>query len=468
MSDMRRTETSGGGGGILALALAALAAAALTASAYWPGLMSWDPVRQYGEAISGDIDDWHPPAMQWLWRQLLHVRPGPAPMLLLQLTLYWGGLVLLAGTMWRRGRRAVAWALLACGLQPIALALTGAILKDCLVAGLLLVATALAAVRGDKGGAAPRLLAGALLFFAATLRFNSFTACVPLLVALLPRACWLTWPRLLASTIIATVALMAAMPVANHMIGAKRSGVELSLIIFDLGGITEHSGVNVFPPQLATHDPVRVNHACYRPNKWDSYSDWVDPECPLGFSAWTAAVGPAGISPYRLWARAIAAHPIAYGEHRLTHFAINTRLLPLPDAVERPVPLAGAPNDWGFHLTPNPLSRAIDLLAVASAHMPLGWPIVSIALALGAVIAGWRLPSARLIVPLALSSLFYGCGYLIFSVAAELRYHLWTIVAALLATVLIVAERHGVPRRRLAWAYLPTLLVTLGAIATRL
>lgn len=454
--------------GLVALALAACAAAALTACAYWPGLMSWDPVRQYGEAVSGDIDDWHPPVMQWLWARMLAIRAGPAPMLLLQLGLYWGGLWLLAGTRWRRGRPVLAWLLLACGLLPLGLALTGAILKDCLMTGALLLAAALIAVRDERGGAAPAWLAGALLFFAATLRFNGFTACLPLLVACLPRSWRSTWPRLLVTGVIATAALMAAMPLANRLIGARPSGVELSLVIFDLGGITEHAGVDVFPAQLEVSDPVRVNHGCYRPNKWDSYSDWVDPECPLGFSAWNDDVAPAGVRPYPFLARAILAHPIAYLQHRLAHFAINTRLVPLADAAERPVPVTSAPNRWGFHLTPNPVLRAIDALAVATAHTPLGWPIVWIGLAVGALLCAPGLPSARTIVPLALSSFLYGCGYLVFSVASELRYHLWTELAALIATVLVAAERGLVPRRRLAWAYAPAALATLAAVATRL
>jgi hypothetical protein len=459
--------------GIPALVLAALAAATLTASAYWPGLMTWDPVRQYGEALSGDIDDWHPPAMQWLWARLLVFHPGPMPMLVMQLALYWGGLTLIAAAAWRAARPRLAWALLACGLLPLGLALTGAILKDCLMAGALLVATGLLApalLRGSDKQGHPilRVLAAALLFFAATLRFNGFTACLPLLVVLLPATWRNSYARLLLTTVGATAALMAAMPLANRLIGAKPSGVELSLILFDLGGITEHSGNNVFPPQLDVADPVQVNHRCYRPNKWDSYSDWVDPECPLGFSAWNDEVAPAGVKPYPWWLRAVAAHPVAWAQHRFAHFAINTRLMPLPDAVERPVPIAPAPNPWGFGTTPGPLLAAIDALAVGSAHTPLGWPIVWMAVGLGALLCARGLPAERLVVPLALSSLFYGGGYLVFSVAAELRYHLWTELAALLATVLVVADYRAVSHSRLALAYAPTLMVVLAALAFRL
>ncbi len=465
---MHRINQLGGVRGSIALWLAAVAAASLTGYAYWPGLMSWDPVRQYGQALSGQIDDWHPPAMDWVWARLIPLHSGPAPMMLLQLALYWGGLGGLATVMLRRGRPAVAWCLLACGLLPLGLALGGNILKDSLMAGALLAATALLAVRAERGGWWAAALAMILLFFAATLRFNAFTACLPLLVALLPRGAWANGPRLLVTSAVAAAALLAAMPIANRLIGAKRSGVELSLVIFDLGGITEHGGVSVFPPQLGVSDPVRVNHDCYRPAKWDSYSDWVDPECPLGYSAWNARMASAGVKPTLVWARAVLSHPLAYAAHRWTHFAINTRLVPVADTAERPVPIASAPNQWGFRITPNPAWRLLDWLAVASAHTPLGWPIVWIAVALGAVIAGWGRREARLAVPLALSSLFYGCGYLIFSVAAELRYHLWTGLAALLATVLVLGERPVLPARRLVLACLPAAIVTLAALVLRL
>ena len=453
---------------ILAMILVALIGAALTASAYWPGLMTWDSMREYREGLSGEIDDWHPPVVEWLWGRTATIAKGPAPMLVLQLSLYWAGLVLLASQVRRTTGRRTGWVVLACGFLPLALALMGAILKDSLMAGALLVATGLLARR--RGGAGPwaSVVGILLLLFAATLRFNAFCACLPLLVALLPHAWWRTWPRMALTIVVATAALMAAMPIANRLIGATPSGVELSLVIFDLGGITEHSGVDVFPRQLAVADPVRVNRACYRPDKWDSYSDWVDPVCPLGYTAWNDRVAPAGVRPYPFWLHAVFAHPLAYAEHRLTHFAINTRLVPLADAVERPVQVEGPPNPWGYRVTPNPVLHAIDTLTVAAAHTPLGWPILWIALAFAALVVGWGRAGAGLIVPVALSSVLYGCGYLVFSVAVELRYHLWTELAALLATVLVAGEWRSASRWRLLIAYAPAAVVLIAGTAFRL
>ena len=276
-------------------------------------------------------------------------------------------------------------------------------------------------------------------------------------------------PQLAACAAVTLVVLLAAMPLANRAIGAEASGVELSQVIFDLGGITAQSGVNAFPDELEVRDPVAANRRCYRPDKWDSYSDWVTPECPVGFSAWQEQVDPADVRPYPFWLRAVLAHPLAYAAHRLHHFAINSRLLPLPDAIERPVPREGPPNVWNYRTTPNFAHRLLDTLALATAHTPLGWPIVAIALALGTGLAGAGLPSARVSLPLALSGALYGGGYLVFSVASELRYHLWTQLAAMLAAAIVASDllAGARPARWRLWAgaALPTAAGVVGVLA---
>ncbi len=493
----------------LPVLLAALIPAFLTGLAYWPGLMGWDPVHQYGQALSGQITDWHPPIMQWLWEQFIPVWSGPAPMLLIQLVTWWGGLALLAVRALSEARRGLGWGLLACGLLPLGLALSGAVFKDSMMAGALVSAAGLIAWRDRRRLTVP--LAVVLLVFASALRFNGFVAAMPLLLMLLPEAFRRTWPRLVLSAMLASAALVAVVPAINAVIGAKPSGVQLSLLIYDIGGITEFSGVNAFPSQLRRDlddnpivDPVGVNHRCYDPEKWDSYSDWVDPECPLGFTDWNAELVPAGIDAKRVWLAAVLHHPFAYAEHRLTHFAWNTRIFPMPDAVERPVPVETVENDWGFHITAGPVWRAIDGLAMASAHTPLGWPIVMIALAFGAVVVassanrplpfgaairGGNSPDrtllesespppssssskeqglTRLALPLALSAFLYGFSYLPLSVASELRYHLWTSLSALLATVLALANARGIGRRRLVLAYAPALVAVVVCLAFRM
>ena len=427
------------------IASALIAASLVFSLSYWPGLMTWDSIRQYDQAVNGGMDDWHPPLMEWIWGLFSRLWPGPATMLLFQLALSALGYGLLAGWALNRERPRLAVALAVCSLLPIAMALMGVIIKDSLMAAALLAATGLVAWRGESREWPLRLVAIALIALAAGLRFNAVPACAPLLVALFGEGARRTPLRLAASAVAVIVALALVMPVANRLIGAEKSGVELSLMIFDLGGVTEHSGVDVFPP-MGVVDPVKVNDDCYIAQKWDTYAPWAADLCPLGFDPFRAWFARHGGSPAAWWIGAVLRHPIAYAHHRLAHWNINSRLL-VRTEITRPVEDRSIDNTWGYQVTPNPVLKAADRLARYSALTPLGWPAVWMALALGVVLVCPRLPSRALTLPLALSALLYGLTYSVLSVASELRYYLWTMIATALATVLAAADLAQAPAR---------------------
>lgn len=453
---------------VLLLAMAFVCAA--QAYAYAPGLMTWDSIRQYGQALSGDFDDWHPPAMEWLWRRLLPVAHGPAPMLAIQLGLYWTAFAGLVVWAVRAGRRRLAVAFAVASALPLPVVLMAEIIKDSLMAGLLLAASAILVALPTRGRPVARVIALLLIVCAATLRFNALPACLPLAIALLPASWRATRIRFGAALLICAAVIAAALPLANRAVGAKPSGVGLSLVIFDLGGITRYSGTDVFPALDDVDDPVAVNRRCYKSERWDPYSWWVAAPCPIGFDNVGDAFTDTGESPYRHWLGAVLAHPIAYAEHRFAHFNINIRFL-VHDEVERPVMAQIPPNDWGFRLAPNPLLTWLDRGARWSAHAPLGWPVWWMALALGLLVVAPGLPSRRLVIPLTLSGLLYGLGYLPASVACELRYHLWTMLAVLIAALIAGGDMAGgtwPSRNRLLVAIAPVAIVTILCVAWRL
>lgn len=428
--------------------------------AYWPGLVTWDSLRQYDQALSGDFDDWHPPAMEWLWRQLLPLAHGPAPMLLAQLGLYALGFALLIVATARAGagRRALAIGCIA--LLPLSVALMATIIKDSLMAGALIAAVGLCALADQRasGKGEMRIAAFALLLFASTLRFNAVFATLPLALWTLPEA-WRARPARMATGGAVMLALLAAaMPLANRLTAAKPSHVELSLIIFDLGGIGYHSGEDQFPP-AGVKDAVAVNRHCYDPVKWDSYAWWVDEPCPIGFEQVRDAFARARIEPHLFWLGALLRHPFAYAAHRLAHWNVETRFL-ASDSVDRPVQVAAPPNEWGFAVAPNPVVRAVDWLACRSGETPLGWPCVWIAAMIGLLWAGETSFPTRV---LAWSALLYALGYAPLGVAAELRYYLWTMIAGAVALVLGVGARTR-------WARLvaPPVVVAVIALGFRL
>src|SRR6476646_5296088 len=251
----------------------------LVGTAYWPGIMIDDARWQYQQSVDNSYEDWHPPLMAWIWRRLMFIPPGPAPMFVFQLVLLCGGLVLVAYWLFKRGRPQIALLVALTAWLPAPLALSGTITKDCLMAGALMMATGLALIRDfARSRAARRITSMAsigFIAFAAALRLNAVVAGLPLLLAVLPNALTRTKMRTIAFGALSALILFAIGPVLNLALQAEKTDVDLSLIIFDLGGITERSGVNAFPLELKVSDPVDANHHCYDPSQWDTYTAWA-------------------------------------------------------------------------------------------------------------------------------------------------------------------------------------------------
>lgn len=54
---------------------------------FYPGAMTWDSMEQLRQARLGEYGDWQPPAMAFIWRQLLMISDGPGGMLLFHMTM---------------------------------------------------------------------------------------------------------------------------------------------------------------------------------------------------------------------------------------------------------------------------------------------------------------------------------------------------------------------------------------------
>jgi hypothetical protein len=438
--------------------------------AYWPGLVTYDSVRQYDQALSGEFDDWHPPMMEWLWRGFLQIWPSPAPMLLLQLGLYGLGIWGLILWAYRSERPGLAVAVGASALLPLPAALMGEVLKDCLMAASLTAAGSLVLLGLMKRQKALRMAAAALVLFAATLRFNAFLAGVPLLLAAAGPRFTRPWIRLAMTATLACALTLSAMPLANRLLGASRSDVDLSLVIFDLAGITARTGQDAFPP-LGKPNAAKIVARCYSPTKWDSFSWWVEPLCPVNFDRVRTIFHQRNIGPYGYLVRQILTHPLSYAEHRMAHWNISTRFL-VSDTVDRPVQRMSAPNDWGFTDSNSAFLDSVDRIAMTIGAGPLGWPCCYLALSCGLLLASRRLPSALAIRMFAGSGLLYGLGYAVFGVAAELRYYLWTMIATILALAIATSDLVSLPRsqrRTLGLvAIAPLAVVALPAILFRM
>src|SRR5436305_8256036 len=229
-----------------AFLLAAALLCALMLAIWWPGVAMYDSVDQYGQALSGAYDDWHPPVMARLWSLFTPLWPGQAPMFVLQALLYWLGLGLIAASLARQGARRAAAAVLVLGALPLFTGWQAAVLKDAQMTGAMLAATGIAAWWRRAEGRLP-IAAGAgialLLVYATLVRANAIFAAAPLACGLFG---WfgVRAPAGRAAILLGFVAAaLGAAPLINHhLLRADETGIARSLPVFDLAGIAHRAG----------------------------------------------------------------------------------------------------------------------------------------------------------------------------------------------------------------------------------
>ncbi len=451
-------------GWLLPLAIVPLLACQVYAFRW--GVIMPDTVFQWGQALSGRYDDWHPPATTWLWRQLMPLGPGPAPILLFQVTLYWAGVWLITDALRRRGSTLGMAAALACAILPIPFGQMGAILKDPLLAACCLAALGLdlATERGGRGRRWALVTACLLLAFASATRFNAVFATAPLLAAWAPRR-WLERPSRIGLVLAGSVALLAG---ANWLIDSAllrphRSQPIYSLVNFDLAGIVAHGGSGAYP-DIDRRDEAAGVARCYDPGQFDPT---YQPACDDLQEALRQHAARTGQGPLAIWLGAIARAPLAFVRHRLAHFNRNQRFLVGAVPADAVYIMAIPPNPYGLSFRQNEVTTVVYRAAQAMAVSPLGRPATWLTVAIGLLVVAPRLPSGRLVAAAAGSSLAYGAAYAVVSVAPDLRYNLWTMLAAMIGLVLAAAawRRGGVTRGRLLLAAAPAAIAVAGEVA---
>lgn len=433
--------------------LVALLLAAAIVATFWPGIGCYDSTGQFTQAISGNFDDWHPPIMARLWSVFVKAGAwGMAPMLLVQVGLTWLGLGLLAIGLRRAGAPKAGWAALAIGLLPPLIDWSVVVDKDAQLIGAMLAATGIVASFRLAWRRMPwwaLVPVAVLLVYAVLVRSNSVFAVAPLVLAWAGwfgiRRWWLRVAALLAVTL---AVIGASGPINHRLLGAARSGVQYTLPIFDLAGITTRAPLDTMPGlSRADWAQAQAKH-CYTPFFWDNFADQT--RCgEMGNALASDANGPPPL--YREWIGAIVAHPLAYAEHRLAHLNSTLRIAVRYDERSSAAPAITPENLYGVGAKETRAGDALRAMTTAVERTPVGSPAVWLVLAalIGWVLLGTpRQPARELGLSLVLSALLMTASFAVVSIASDIRYHLWLIAGAALAAVLLAACR-GVPRRRL-------------------
>ena len=430
----------------------------------------YDSVGQYEQALEGVYSDWHPPIMARLWALTLRVWPGTQPLFLAQMLLWWGGLGLLGHALARRGRNAAAALVVLTGAVPLFLGWGTVVLKDAQMTACLVAAIGLVAHWRLAGARLPwwAIAATALLLLYATLvRGNALFATVPLALML---AGWggLRAPLARAALLVALLgAVLVAEPVINQrVLGAEASQVERSPPLYDLAGIAHFAPLPTIPGLPPAQWREAERRGCYTPFYWNPYGEPA--QCDFVGDAVAFGDG-AGRGPMRAWVIAVATHPLAYAEHRLGHLNANLRWLVgrgEPDAIP---PVGSEPNTDGLGAPPTGAGRALIVAAMWLSVTPVGWPVAWLVLALALLWAAPRAEGAQAALgrALALSAAVMSASFAVVSLASDLRYHLWSMIATSLALILLVDAR-ALDARRWRAGLAVLAMVMVAGIAARL
>lgn len=160
---------------------------------FYPGRLSPDSIDQLCQARSEcHLATWHPISMALLWRASLHVlHNNYSGLLLLQLSLLWGGLLFLALIIYKdTGNKKYPFLVAGIGFLPFVISISGIVWKDIQLASSLLMAFVLLMYLYyfkinyyAKYGIG--LIASLLIWYGLGVRVNSIASIVPLLILLI-------------------------------------------------------------------------------------------------------------------------------------------------------------------------------------------------------------------------------------------------------------------------------------------
>jgi hypothetical protein len=429
---------------------------------FYPGAMSIDSYSQLSQARGGDLGDWHPPFMAWMWSGLDSILPGPILMLIAQLGVFLLALrsiaVVAVGSS-DAGRS--LFVLLSMWVMPVS-GIVGVVWKDVWTSCLLLVGAACCLLIGGVEHGRRNLrtyFLGTLAFFGALLfRQNAVFAIVPLLAygvwAL--RGSHRSMRSALGAVAIGalcTLGLSAMSAGVNRALTVHREYPLQSILIFDIAGISVSANRPDFldaasasiPDVVRGRSTVEITdlRAAYFPSTWTPLV-FVDGS-PLAVTRSGSQVDALAA----IWRQAVLEEPEAYVAHRAGVFreVIGAHKEPLFAPIYFGIPEDSPdyasvrrifPAEWA---AVSPVQQALRNGFEESAkfviYRPWFWLLLNVLLIAAAV--GLSSRRGRL-VALGLSGMLYELPLFFIAPSADYRYSHWLVLSTWVLLAALVSE----------------------------
>jgi hypothetical protein len=408
---------------------------------YYPGFIAPDTLDQYGQSLSHDFGDWHPPLMAKFWSLFNYIHEGSWSMLLFQLSLFWTAAyyLLVLSRRWWWILSIIIFLFLGSTQNYVAYLVKDAQMGLCwLLASAIMLRVIVEDRQMDK---LEIIITAFTLLYGAVVRINSFPGFLPLAyiwsVVYLRHASVLIHLRNVG---VYVVVILFVNMLLN--IGVTKNFNQNKLYLHDMTGMMAHGHTDVFPQWMYDNPKFDTTYIRqkYHPATFDEL--WWNGDGKTFYKDTTVATSN---SLRSAWVSAIASHPREYFANRLDGFKyylyINKRN---PDFMNF-FPWIH-PNPYNFHIDDNKFITKFFIVPVNRQKKmpymyPMFWVITNILLfPVARVIRNREI--RKLYLALALSSLLYLLPqFFIFQADGDFRYFYWNCIACSLSLLILIGSK---------------------------
>ncbi len=411
--------------------------------------MSPDSLDQWSQARAWVFWDYHPPLMSAVWGILDRLVPGPFGMLVLHNAMFWGAAALFWRATWRKsillGLGLVTFAYL-----PPVLALLSTIWKDVGLGSSLFMVAALLYTANKTFSKTLLIISAVFLFYGYAVRLNAAPAIIPL-------ALWTAviafriFPSLKAKrdavrfrllpaavALVYFVLLALGVNVATAILVKERVTYPYQqVMLLDLSALSKTTDEQLFPAHVVNYENFSLEKVRER---YGSYT--VNPLIYGDKPPFKLSTNAAEVAALRdCWLHAVLNHKIAYLKSRTEIFmhlsSFNEEGVAIPYLLE-----ADFHNPPEFKSNHGRLNRFFTAYLGFFSFSILFRGFLWILISLGTVYLAARgklHEDLETVFVLSISGLLYALAYFFWTPSSEFRYLWWTVLAAVVSLLFLLA-----------------------------